>query len=564
MMKTERSTPTEARQSVDQEGRSSPLRRHRDRRPSFRLLWVFAMIAVAAGICFRLTNLERKVYWGDEVWTSVWLSGHARAEMLREVFDGREVGPRDVWEYLRVRPDRGVRRTLLAVAADDPLHPPLYLALLRAWAGVFGDSIGAIRGFSAVIGILALPGIYLLCLELFRSRRVAGMAAALMAVSPFHLLYAQEARPYSLWTLAALLSSAALLRALRLRTRKDWGIYAATVALGAYTHHLFGLVIAGHGVYVLCGGPRPARHRKARLAKSAVDYLLATLVGLVSFLPWVVIVLLNRSQEPVSKVWVLKSTDPPTVLRHVICGIEWVFLDISGAVSHRVGGYASHWSTYVIALFTLALAGYAIHFLSRRAPRRAILFVWTLAGAPVVLLVLPDLLLGGRLLSTPRFLVPLFLGVQLAVAYFLAHGVSSTRPLERGLWRAVVTVLLLGGFASCLAILREETWWNKYVGGQNILMAKSINHAANPLVISDAPGTNFTKVISLSRLLKPAARLMLVVPPKVPAIPPHFSEVFVFKPSPDLRESIEEQVRSSLEPVGDDGLLWRILRKPQS
>jgi uncharacterized membrane protein len=560
MIDTERSSPTAARPRVDREDLAPP--RPRNRRPGFQPLGALLVIALAAGICFRVTNLERKVYWGDEVWTSLWLSGHARAEVLREVFDGRDVSPRDIWEYLRVRPERGVRRTLLAVAADDPQHPSLYLALLRAWCGVFGDSIRTIRGLSAVLGILALPSMYLLGLELFRSRRAAAIAAALMAVSPFHLLYAQEARPYSLWTLVTLLSSAALLRALRSRARKDWGSYAATVALGAYTHNLFGLVIAAHGAYVLLGGRRLAQRQRMGMAKTVVNYVLATTAGLVSFLPWVVVVLLNRSQEPVSKAWVLKPTDLLTALRHVICGIEWVFFDISGAVSHRVGGYVSHWSTYVLALFTLALAGYAFHFLISKAPRRVRLFVLALAGTPVVVLVLPDLLLGGRLLSTPRFLVPLFLGVQLAVAYFLAHGVSATRPLERGLRRAVVTVLLLGGFASCLAISRAETWWNKYVGGQNIAMAQSINDAANPMVISDAPGTNFTKVVALARLLKPTARLRLVVPPKVPTLPSYVSEVFVFKPSSDLLEGIEEQAGSSLEPVGDGGLLWRISREP--
>lgn len=42
---------------------------------------------------------------------------------------------------------------------------------------------------------------------------------ALIAVSPFHVLYAQEAREYSLWTVTILLSSAALLRAMRVKTK---------------------------------------------------------------------------------------------------------------------------------------------------------------------------------------------------------------------------------------------------------------------------------------------------------------------------------------------------------
>ena len=51
--------------------------------------------------------------------------------------------------------------------------------------------------------------------ELVASRRAALIAMLLMGVSPLFILYGQEAREYALWTLTLLLSSAALLRALR-------------------------------------------------------------------------------------------------------------------------------------------------------------------------------------------------------------------------------------------------------------------------------------------------------------------------------------------------------------
>src|SRR5207248_4961479 len=94
------------------------------------------------------------------------------------------------------------------------------------------------------------PGLYWLCRELFGCSRTAWMAVALLAVSPFHVLYAQEAREYSLWTVAILLSSAALLRAARLQTRRTWWAYAASVALGLYSHTLFVLVAGAHGAYM--------------------------------------------------------------------------------------------------------------------------------------------------------------------------------------------------------------------------------------------------------------------------------------------------------------------------
>ncbi|MEG3987264.1 hypothetical protein QUA13_08880 [Microcoleus sp. S28C3] len=45
------------------------------------------------------------------------------------------------------------------------------------------------------------------------------IAVGLLAVSPLHVLYAQEARPYCLWPALILISCASLLRAMRLETK---------------------------------------------------------------------------------------------------------------------------------------------------------------------------------------------------------------------------------------------------------------------------------------------------------------------------------------------------------
>ncbi len=68
------------------------------------------------------------------------------------------------------------------------------------------------RSLPAIISLLAFPCIHWLCLELFEESITGSVAIAVIAVSPFHLAYAQEARQYSLWVLITLLSSEALLR----------------------------------------------------------------------------------------------------------------------------------------------------------------------------------------------------------------------------------------------------------------------------------------------------------------------------------------------------------------
>ena len=78
-------------------------------------------------------------------------------------------------------------------------HPPLYYTLLHLWM-TFGDSAAHVRTLSALFGTLTIPVIYLLGRRL--SGRGAGLIAALiLALSPFHVRFAQETRMYTLLTL---------------------------------------------------------------------------------------------------------------------------------------------------------------------------------------------------------------------------------------------------------------------------------------------------------------------------------------------------------------------------
>ncbi|MBW7882558.1 MAG: glycosyltransferase family 39 protein [Caldilineaceae bacterium] len=87
-------------------------------------------------------------------------------------------------------------------------HPPLYYILLHVWLW-FGDSAGHVRMLSAFLGSLTIPVIFLI------GRRLAGdtvglTAALLLALSPFHIRFAQETRMYTLLTLNASLAMLSL------------------------------------------------------------------------------------------------------------------------------------------------------------------------------------------------------------------------------------------------------------------------------------------------------------------------------------------------------------------
>jgi mannosyltransferase len=135
------------------------------------------------GLLLRVYRIGSQGLWIDEAF-SIWLARQPLAGMIR-------------W-----------------VATVDQ-HPPLYYALLHAWVRVFGDGEAGVRMLSALCGILTIPMVYLLGRQM-ADERVGLVGALILAVSPFHVRFSQEARMYAVLTLSAslvLYASAKLLGA---------------------------------------------------------------------------------------------------------------------------------------------------------------------------------------------------------------------------------------------------------------------------------------------------------------------------------------------------------------
>lgn len=88
---------------------------------------------------------------------------------------------------------------------------PLYFAFLGRWMAIFGDSEAALRTPSLIASLLVIPITYAIGVRVF-TRRAALVAAALLAVSPLHLYFAQEARMYMPLTFMAALAALLYLR----------------------------------------------------------------------------------------------------------------------------------------------------------------------------------------------------------------------------------------------------------------------------------------------------------------------------------------------------------------
>jgi mannosyltransferase len=135
------------------------------------LIILLCIVALAAAL--RFYRIGEKTIWLDESF-SIWMGDHSLSDVIR-------------W----------------SIEIDQ--HPPLYHLLLSIWMQIGGSSPAWVRSFSALAGVLTVPVIYLAGRRV--SDTVTGLLAALiLAVNPFQVIYGQESRVYAWMTLFATLS----------------------------------------------------------------------------------------------------------------------------------------------------------------------------------------------------------------------------------------------------------------------------------------------------------------------------------------------------------------------
>ena len=138
---------------------------------------------------------------------------------------------------------------LITAAAIADIHPPLYYYALHFWRGLWGESEFALRGLSAILGIVLVWLIYLLGHQLF-DESTALIAAFAAAINPFQVYYSQEARMYMLLAVWAAASTYCLVRCERQEDtlRVSYIGYVLTAAAGMYTHYAFPFVLVVHNL----------------------------------------------------------------------------------------------------------------------------------------------------------------------------------------------------------------------------------------------------------------------------------------------------------------------------
>jgi mannosyltransferase len=179
------------------------------------ILALVAIVVVGAGL--RMRGLDSESVWLDEAFAI----GIARA---------------------------GLGEVLYETRLD--VHPPLYYILLHAWTLVAGGSAWSARLLSVIASLGILVATHVVGTRL-GGRTTGLVAAALLAVSVFHIEFAQEARMYAQLTLLATLSTYGFMRLFDPPRLRWFVFYVAVTSLMTYTHVYAAFIIGAQGLSIL-------------------------------------------------------------------------------------------------------------------------------------------------------------------------------------------------------------------------------------------------------------------------------------------------------------------------
>ena len=530
-------------------------------------LKILVIILLSLSIFLRFTNLGQKIYCGDENWTSVAISGHTVAELQQELFHHSDPISINTFEkYQHISSKRGVADTVNYLITSDPQHPPLYYVMVRLWAQVFGDSPTGVRSLSAIISLLMFPGVYWLCLELFELPIVAWIGMGLIAVSPLQLYFAQEARQYSLWMVEILISSAALLQAIKKENKNNWALYSLTLILGLYTHLFTVLTIISHGLYIII-------QEKLRLSKILINYLICTVVAFLIFLPWL-IVFINHIGTAVALTsgYGIKFTDNPFELIGIfLIRVTRIFFDLNFAVSESLFSHFNQegplYYSLTAIIFSVCLITYLLFELCKNFHNKSYLFVFLLGGIPSLLFMICDLTFGGFRSIQVRYQLPLYLCLEITVAYFFGV-LWLQQNWQNKISQFIMVLFLFSGLFSDVKFFQSQSWWTQLSSTFIMETIHAINESERPLLVINNAPVNLGGILALSHY-SPKLPLLPVADTENSQIPEYYSQILFVQNNSNLFRELQQNKNYSIKVIKESkigsstiGGLWKFEQKP--
>ena len=189
--------------------------------------------------------------------------------------------------------------------------PPLYYVFLAPWVRLFGSGEAAARALSIVFSISGIALMGMLSFRYF-SLRIASAVTLILAFTPMHIYYAQEARMYSLLALLGIALVFSGLEYLTRGSRLALILVALFSVLMLLTHNIAAWFVIGVNVAFLslCGDRR-------RLLRWLAAQTLAALI----YLPWLLIALEQVHEQSEVLAWFRDYWEAKSLVGHFMTTI---------------------------------------------------------------------------------------------------------------------------------------------------------------------------------------------------------------------------------------------------
>ncbi|MEQ8756268.1 MAG: hypothetical protein RID09_22530 [Coleofasciculus sp. G1-WW12-02] len=253
------------------------------------------MLWIALGTILRLSRLLSLPPWTDECATMVFSLGNSFQTVPLNQWIGADV----LLSPLSPMVDADIS-SVVNHLIQESTHPPIYFFLTHWWIKFFPTDDGLVslwgaRSLSALLGIAAIPSLFGLGYLAFGSRLVGQIAAAMMAVSPYGIFLAQDARHYTLailWVIASLSCLVMAIQAIHRHQPLSVGmglVWVGVNSLGIATHYFFSLTLCAQGVVLLTQAWQQGRKDPQSLTRShwrrIYGVSVGTLIGCLVWLP---------------------------------------------------------------------------------------------------------------------------------------------------------------------------------------------------------------------------------------------------------------------------------------
>jgi uncharacterized membrane protein len=462
------------------------------------------ILAIALGIMLRMVNLGAKPYWMDECYTLLRVSGHTFEEAKTLFLDGKTIKAGDMLRFQQPSPIKGIRGTLKGLAQEEPQHPPLFFLLTRQWAEMFGNSKATMRTLPALFGILGIPAVFWLSWEIWRDRAIAGLATAFYSLSPILIQYSQAARQYSLWLTLMTVASALLVRFLRRPKEITWmRLYGITMAIAFYVHLFSGLILLGHGVYVVL-------HEKLRLNLTFKRWIGGSLLTLGVASLWLRFVWHNRASVANTTSW----------MKHFVPWSRIVYLwDLSLSKSFFALHFNNYQASVAFGVFLAIITIYAFYFCFTHSPAKSWGIICVLAGMTFLPFLLADLIWGGRRVISERYFLLCFICIYWVMAFMLVSQMRSTRYSL--FWQCLTLCLLLMSLGSSASGVFATSWWGWSEYEKQI--PQVIQQVKSPLVVVPEP---FYDGFRFAHEFKPDVEFLFIENVRDLQLPPYHHNLF--------------------------------------